>query len=424
MKFNWNKKYTTYAIYASVVLAAVIFCIFVGVYIKNIWSAILFVLNVFAPLMYGAIIAYILMPILNLFEKRVFFNVRHAVVRRGLGVTLTVIFVAFIGGLLVYAIFPQIARSTSDLQTSLVTYSASLQEWVNGMASKNGIVGTIFKYLTSVIDFDVLSQPITYIIELLYELLKDFSPYIMNILSSFVVQLKNIVLGAVFAGYLMCSKELVFAQINKAMCVVFSEKTIAKIKSTVRYTDSAFGKYIKGMLVDAVIVGTLTAVAMLIFKIPYVPLISVIVACTNIIPIFGPFIGAIPSFLFIFVTSPVKALVFIIIILVIQQVDGNLIAPRVLGNATGLPAIGVIIAITVMGGFFGVIGMVIGVPVFAVLGKFLQDKTDARTEAKRARGVIVEEDMPDAGGDEQSDKCEEELVDKEASVNEESSDET
>ncbi len=410
MKFNWNKKYTTYAIYASLVLAAVIFCIFLGVYIQNIWSGILFVLNVFSPLMYGFVIAYILMPVLNLFEKRVFFKVRHGVIRRGLSVSLVVVVVGLVIGLLVYAIFPQIARSASDLQTSLVTYSETLQEWVNTMASKPGVLGTIFKYLTSVIDFTVLSQPISYIIELLYEIMKDFSPYIMNFLGSFVVQLKNILLGIVFAGYLMCSKELVLAQVNKLMHAVFSEKRIKKIKNTVKYTDRTFGKYLMGTFVDAVFVGVLTAVAMLIFRIPYVPLISVIIACTNIIPIFGPFIGAIPSFLFIFISSPVKALIFIAVILVIQQIDGNFIAPRVLGSAIGLPAIGVIIAITVMGGLFGVFGMVIGVPVFAVIGKLLQDKTNAKIEAKRARGVIVEDDMPDSEDDEEELESTKEII--------------
>ncbi len=404
MKLNWNKEYTTYAIYASLVLAAVIFCIFVGVYIKNIWAAIVFALDVIAPLMYGFAIAYILMPVLNLFEKRVFYGVRHGVVRRGLSVSLTVAVVVLAVGLLVYAVFPQIAGSASDLQTSLVTYSETLHEWVNEQASKPGILGVVFGYLSSVIDFDVLSQPISYIIELLYEVMKDFSPHIMNFLGSFVVQLKNIVLGIVFAGYLMCSKELVLAQVNKLMHVVFSGERIEKIKGTVRYADKTFGKYLIGTFVDAVFVGVLTAIAMLIFRIPYVPLISVIIACTNIIPIFGPFIGAVPSFLFIFISSPVKALIFVVIILVIQQIDGNFIAPRVLGSATGLPAIGVIIAITVMGGLFGVIGMVIGVPVFAVIGKMLKDKTDARIEAKRARGVIVEEDMPSAGDDEDLDK--------------------
>ncbi len=387
MKIDWNKKYTTYAIYAALVLVAVILCIFLGVYIGSIWNGIVFVANVFAPLFYGFVIAYLMMPLLNLLEKRVFKGIRHGVVRRGFSVTLSYLFVFLVLGLLVYAVFPQIARSTSDLQTSLVTYSESLQNWVNEMVSRGGVLGSLFEYLNDVIDFTVLSQPITYLIELLYELMQDFSPYIMNFLGSFVVQLKNIILGFIFAGYIMYSKELVLAQVNKIMHVMFSRERITKIKRTVSYTDKTFGKYLMGALVDALVVGVLTAIAMLIFRIPYVPLISVIIACTNVIPIFGPFIGAIPSVLFIFISSPIKALIFIIIILVIQQIDGNFIAPRVLGSATGLPAIGVITAITVMGGLFGIVGMVIGVPVFAVAAKFIHDKTEAKINAKRERAA-------------------------------------
>ncbi len=391
MKIDWNKRYTTYAIYAALVLAAIIFCIFVGVYIKNIWTGILFVLDVISPLIYGLVIAYILMPVLNLCEKHVFYAVRHGVIRRALSVTLTFLLLILVLGLLVYAIIPQITKSASDLQNSLVTYSETLQEWVNSMANRGGILGTLFGYLTSIIDFDALSEPLSYIIDLLYSLIKDFAPHIMNFLGSFVVQLKNIVLGIIFAVYIMASKELVLAQANKIMHVFFSRERIRKIKAAVRYTDKTFGKYLVGTLLDAILVGITTAIAMLIFQIPYVPLISVIIACTNIIPIFGPFIGAVPSFLFIFISSPIKAIIFVVIILVIQQLDGNFIAPRVLGSATGLPAIGVIIAITVMGGLFGVVGMVIGVPVFAVLGKFIQDKTEAKIKAKHAARDAAEQ---------------------------------
>ncbi len=390
MKLNWNRRYTTYAIYAALVLAAVIFCIFAGIYFDKVIESCKFVLNVLAPILYGCIIAYLLMPILRLCEKRIFAGLKNGVVRRVLSVTLTFTFLLLFLTLLFYAIIPQITRSASDLQTSLITYSSSLQDWVNSMAAKDGFVGTIFTYITSVFDFSMLSQPITALIELLYELLKDLSPYIMNFFGSFVVQLKNIILGIIFAAYLMTSKELVLAQINKLLNVIFSKERLEKIKSTVKYTDRTFGKYLIGTLLDAIIVGCVTAVGMLIFGIPYVPLVSVIVACTNIIPVFGPFIGAIPSFLFIFIANPGKALTFVILILVIQQLDGNLIAPRVLGNATGLPAIGVITAITVMGGLFGILGMVIGVPVFALLGKFINDKTEQKIKARQEKAAESE----------------------------------
>ncbi len=384
MKINWNKRYTTYAIYACIILAAIIFCVFLGVYVQDIWRGVLKVVDVFSPLLYGCAIAYILHPIVELFEKKVVSGIKNGVARRGISVAIAyLVFISAIA-LLVYAVVPQIVRSFNDLQSSLARYSEVLQEWVVSVSSGTGILATLVNKLSEYIDFSVLSQPITQVMDSVYKLLKDFSPYIMGFLSSFVVQLKNIVLGLVFAGYLLCSKELVFAQINKLMHVVFGEKRIKKIKDTVRYTDRTFGKYLMGTFADAVIVGLLTAVAMIIFRMPYIPLVSVLVACTNIIPIFGPFIGAIPSALFIFISDPIKAFWFVIIILVIQQIDGNFIAPRILGGSTGLPAIVVIIAITVMGGLFGIVGMIIAVPSFAVLAKLIDDKTKEKLAKKRA----------------------------------------
>ncbi len=386
MKINWNKKYTTYAIYASLVLAAVIFCIFCGIYIRDIWDGFVFVVDVFAPLIYGCIIAYMMLPLTKLFEK-LFSKVRRGVVRRGISVALTYVVVLLAFSLLIYAVVPQIVQSFSDLQANIVSYSDSLQKWLDDMSESSGIMASIVAYLENYIDFDALSQPLNFLVDSIQRLLSEFSPYFMGIVSSVVVQIKNIIIGFVFAGYLLCSKELVMAQINKLMHVVMSEARIQKIKNGIKQADKTFGQYLIGMILDAIIVGLLTAVAMLIGRIPYVPLISVLIACTNVIPIFGPFIGAIPSVLFIFISDPIKALLFIVIILVIQQIDGNFIAPRILGGSTGLKPIVVITAITIMGGLFGMVGMIIGVPVFAILGKFISEKTRARARSKQKKAA-------------------------------------
>lgn len=393
MKINWNKQYTTYAIYASLVLAAIIFCIFCGVYITSIWNGILFVIDVFSPLIYGCIIAYVLLPLLNLFERTIFFGLKRSVVRRGLSVALTYIVFLTVLVLAVYAIAPQLVRSLNDLQSNLIMYSDSLQKWLDDMSNKSGIIGSAVNYLKNLIDFDAFSQPLSFIIESVYELIREFSPYIVEFLGLFVVQVKNILIGLVFSGYILCSKELIAAQMNKFMHIVFKPERIKRISRATKVVDKTFGKYLMGMFFDAIIVGVLTAIAMLIFRIPYVPLISVLIACTNIIPIFGPFIGAIPSFIFIFISDPIKALWFLVIILVIQQIDGNIIAPRVLGDSTGLPAIAVIIAITVMGGLFGMVGMVIGVPVIAIIGKFVAEKTRLKYKSKREAAVAVGVDI-------------------------------
>lgn len=417
MKINWNKKYTTYAIYAGLICAALIFLVFLGVYIENVWGFIAGVLGVLSPIFSGCVIAYIFTPIVNFFERKLLVNIRHGVVRRGVSVTFTyLVFSAFVV-LIIYAVAPQIVRSLNDLQTGLSLYSTSVQDWLNNISERSAFLASIVDKINDVVDLSVLDSPFNTIIEILYDLMAKFSPYIMVFLGSFMVQMKNIILGLVFAGYILCSKEHIFAQINKVMNAFFKKEKLDKLRAEVVFVDKTFGKYLIGTFTDALIVGVITAIVLAIFRMPYIPLISVLIACTNIIPIFGPFIGAVPSFIFIFIADPIKALWFIVIILIIQQVDGNVIAPRILGSSTGLPAIMVITAITIMGGIFGMIGMVIGVPVFAILAKVIYEKTEAKItksseiadiqaaeseyEAETAEGAVDSFDESGSGVDKQ-----------------------
>ena len=153
MKINWNKRYTTYAIYACIVLAAIIFFIFTGIYIQDIWGGVLKVIDVFSPLIYGSAIAYILHPIVRLFEKRVLVGIKHGVVRRAISVIIAYLFFISVIGLLVYAVVPQLVRSFNDLQSSLARYSESLQEWVANVSAGSGILAMLVRTLTKNVDF-------------------------------------------------------------------------------------------------------------------------------------------------------------------------------------------------------------------------------------------------------------------------------
>lgn len=393
MKIDWNKKYTTYAVYAAAICAALIFLIFCGVYFSNIWDGFFHVLGVLSPLIYGCIIAYIFTPIVNFFERKLLIGIKHGVVRRGVSVFNTYILFFAVITLLVYAVVPQIVRSFNDLQTTLALFTDSIQDWLNAISAQSEFMASVVEKINEVVDISALTSSLGNIIGLIYDLMAKFSPYIVGFIGSFMVQIRNIVLGLVFAGYLLCSKELVFAQINKILHAFVKEEKLNKMRDEIKFVDKTFGKYIIGTFTDAIIIGVLTAITLTIFRMPYVPLISVLVACTNIIPIFGPFIGAVPSFIFIFISDPIKALWFVVIILVLQQVDGNIIAPRILGSSTGLPAIIVITAITIMGGIFGMVGMVIAVPVFAVLAKFICEKTEKKIakQAEAADAKALEE---------------------------------
>ncbi len=408
MKINWNKKYTTYAIYSALICAAIIFCIFIGVYMKYIWNAFLFVLNVFAPLIYGCIIAYLLTPLMRLFERGVFAKIKHGMIRRVISVTLT--YIVFISALclLVYAVGPQLGNSLSNLQKDLARYSNDLQNWLDDISERSPILASAVAAIMQNFDFSIFSQPFEQLIQSTYELIIKFYPYILGFLSSFMIQLKNIFIGLIFSGYILLYKELVFAQIKKFINAFLKTKTINTIKSVIKTADKTFGQYFTGAFLDAIFVGVITAIAMLIFQIPYIPLISVLIACTNVIPIFGPFIGGIPSFIIIFISNPLKALWFVGIILVIQQIDGNIIAPRIYSGTTGIPAIAVTVSLIVMGGLFGVIGMIIAVPVFALIGKFLHNVTEKRIAAKAA----AENDISHSSNELQTLDDNSEIIDK------------
>jgi predicted PurR-regulated permease PerM len=180
--------------------------------------------------------------------------------------------------------------------------------------------------------------------------------------------LTDLILSLFIAFYLLSSRDKRVAQIRKFRHAVFTEKQDAKITAVVRLTDKTFNGFVFGVLIDALVVGVLTFLMLSIFEVsPYNLLIATIVAVTNVIPVFGPFIGAIPSAFIVLISNPSKVFLFIILILIIQQVDGNILCPKIQGDNTGVSSLAVLIAITVAGGMWGLGGMVIGVPIIAVI---------------------------------------------------------
>ena len=180
-------------------------------------------------------------------------------------------------------------------------------------------------------------------------------------------------LGIVFSIYLLIAKDRLKAWYKKIIYAICGKEKSGEFLEVLKYTDKTFGGFIQGKLINAVIITILTYIAFWIFNIPYPQLLAVIIGVTDIIPVFGPFIGCIPSAFIVIIAAPEKLIPMLIIILVIQQIDGNYIGPKILGESTGLSALGVFAAIIVMGGYFGIIGMLIGVPTFAV-ALYLIDK--------------------------------------------------
>lgn len=385
MKINWNKKYNTYAAYACIVGAALIFLVFLGIYFRGVVAFFGRILDVLAPILYGAGIAYILSPLCKFFEKKLFAKMRGRRVKRALSMVLSYAIVSAVIALLVYAMLPNIVRSFNDLQNNLIVYANSLQSWGNSISESSPYIGALIKPLLDYIDVASISESLTHLFESLSNILAELAPVVLSFANSFMVQVKNILLGLIFSAYFLASKELVAAQVRKLLHAIISDEKYNKISYFIRFSDHTFGRYLLGTLVDSVLVACEFLVVLNIFDFPYAPLVSVVCGFTNMIPIFGPFIGAIPSFFIIFISNPIKAFWFILVVLAIQQIDGNIIAPRIIGESTGLSAIAVISAVTIMGGFFGLLGMIIGVPLCAVFANIINNKTDARIAEKEKR---------------------------------------
>ena len=183
--------------------------------------------------------------------------------------------------------------------------------------------------------------------------------------------LYNLIIGYIISIYVLFDKEKFRSQAKKLMYTFISSEKVNIILENLRYTDKVFGSFFSGKLIDSLIIGLLCFVGMLIFDMPYSLVIAVIVGVTNIIPYFGPFIGAIPSAILILLVSPSKCITFIIFIFVLQQFDGNILGPKILGNKTGLSSFWVLFSLLIFGGLFGMIGMIIGVPIFSIFYSFI-----------------------------------------------------
>ena len=217
------------------------------------------------------------------------------------------------------------------------------------------------------------------------DLMGRIGTYMETISTGVIITLKtalNVVVGVIACVYLLNSKEKFRAQLKKAILATTSKSVSDEIFDFGNFANRTFGGFINGKIIDSAIIGVICYASMTLLHLPYPALVSTIVGVTNVIPFFGPFIGAIPSAIIIFLVSPLQSLYFLLLILVIQQLDGNVIGPTILGETTGLASFWVMFAIIVAGGMFGFIGMVLGVPVFAIIyyyaGRYIRRKLERK----------------------------------------------
>lgn len=422
MKVNWNKKYTTVAAYAlTVIIISILFVVFVFKFdsFKQTFS---WVGKIGAPIICGIVIAYILNPLMMWLEGKMFKNFkeqmpkeqnivvrklqqssvgdkavvktlekhstpmakkirRRKIIARTVSLLLTfVIFLAVIAGIAI-AVVPNVSNSVVSLAENMEDYIHKIDVWVQDVfENKPDVMNTIFKEIESFQD----------LVSNLAEQLKPMAGSIIGNVSGFVggllVGLKNFVLGFIIAIYLLFSKERLMAQMKKIVCAFLKPSRAEGFLRACSKSNNIFKMYIISNLVDALIIMVLMMIGMFAMKMPYQMLIAVVCGVTNLVPFFGPFLGAIPCGLLILLVDPTKVIWFAIFVLVLQQLDGNVIKPLLFGETMGLPAIWVLVSIIVGGALFGIPGMLLGAPVFAVFYMMFAELVKTKLKKKNLPG--------------------------------------
>ena len=373
MKFKWDKKYLFWGVTAFlVIVCSILFFALVNRF-SDFAKIFKTIVRVLSPFIYGLLIAYLLNGPMVFFEKHVFAAPAKRIARgdarrefkfrRKMSIVVThLLAMSVVVGLLIL-VLPQLYFSIEGLVAALPGYAEAAIKWVNELPAGNkeieamitDTIGSISQLLTDWINKSVLPQ------------LDSILATVTGGIISAVKAVANVVIGVVASFYIMYHKELFRAQAKRCLYSLFKPLTANRIMEEAGFVKKAFGDFLVGNSLDALIIGIVNYIFMLIAGMPYSALISVIVGVTNMVPMFGPIIGGVPSVLLVLLVDPMQGLIFGIFTLVLQGIDGQVIKPKILGGVSGLSGFWVMFAILVFGGLFGILGMLLGVPILSVL---------------------------------------------------------
>lgn len=332
------------------------------------------ILSLFSPLLIGVGIAYVmnllLMAIERLWDKALKKAPELWRVKLKRPICLTLAFLLFLGIIfaIIFILIPRLEEAGTTLVANVPTYITQIQGWWDSLAAFAADHGITLPELSMNVE-----DATKFITKLLTSNGDSVVNTTINITTSILGALVNVLLALVFSVYMLAQKEKLLAQSKRLLLAALPEKAGERTMHILKLTNGAFSSFVTGQVTEAFILGTLCCLGMLILRLPYALPVSVIISFTSLIPIFGAWIGAATgAFLIVFV-SPVKALTFLIFLLILQQVEGNLIYPKVVGKSVGLPGLWVLAAVTIGGGAFGVLGMLLGVPVCSVIYALVQD---------------------------------------------------
>ena len=359
------------------------------------------------PVLYGAFMAYLLAPMVNFFEHcpappraqqdRTEGRQPPPAIVRAVSILLTWAVVGMLLYLLASVLLPELYKSVFQLISNVENYYNTISGWVEHLLESNPAVENWVALQMDTIYAEAIKWLNNELLPQAQLLMVAVSGGLITVVGFF----GDLLVGIIVSVYFLATKERCAAYARKVAYGLLPREKVYWLLRGVRKVDSIFSGFVRGKLLDSLIIGILCFIGCSILKFPYTPLVSVFVGITNIIPFFGPFLGAIPSTFLILLVSPIKALYFVIFVLALQQLDGNVIGPKILGDKTGLSSLWVIIAILVGGSFFGLPGMFFGVPVCACLYSAVNFYVDVRlrkkhlpVETEQYGRELSEEDFP------------------------------
>lgn len=356
-----------------IIISYIALVIFALVNFSKIFAFLGKVISIFSPFLLGIILAFVLNVLNNFIEKKIFGKIKPSKIwnkiKRPLCITLSLILVFLTIFFVMNLLIPQLKNSASLFTDTLPAYKEDIIGILNKFDIDESTINKVGEYL------DNFGKVIT-------DYIKGNSKDVITVTTEVATSVINIIskgiITLVFAIYMIAQKETLSRQINKVMKAYLKPKTINKINTVGTLANKTFSNFVTGQCLEALIFGSLVFVGMLIFRFPYASTIGVLLGFTALIPIFGAFIGTAIGFILIMMVSPVKAILFVVFIIVLQQIEGNLIYPRVVGKSIGLPGMWVLLSVTVGGSIGGILGMLIATPLcsllYALFTKMVNDR--------------------------------------------------
>ena len=372
--FIWDKKYLYWGVTAFCVIAAAILFYMALNYLPLLRQGLASLLHILSPFIWGLVICYLLTPFMRLVEKKLFGPLSKKLYKnskrsdgsrfaRSMSVLLSELFLLAVLTALVCLIIPQLYSSLQNMVANSPMYIETASRWITQLLED---FPEIEQYVSQ-----TLGQVNTSLMDWIQNtVLPKLGSLISNVTSGVyyaIMGVYNLVIGIIVSVYVLSNLEQFGASAKRVLYSVFSVDMAKKILEGLDFTDRTFMGFINGKLLDSAIIGLICYIVCSILRMPYSLLVSVIVGVTNIIPFFGPFIGAVPSSIIILLVNPVKCLIFIAFIILLQQLDGNIIGPNILGSSVGINGFWVMFSIILGAGLFGFWGMLLGVPVFVII---------------------------------------------------------